>query len=266
MISFSCNSCGKTFSVADELAGRKGKCKSCGAAIVVPQPQSALSDDDIADWLVDGGVGDAGAGDASVGDQGWEKLAKPPAAVNRDMFPPGMGTPAIEATGSGIPVKPVKAKLPVRVRRLKADAELMARAFQKFPLIRVHSAVGSPPDVYQIVYNVRGLARGPNGQPVLRDGHVAEIQLTREYPRQSPKCRMLTPIFHPNIEPATICVGDHWTASERLVDLVIRIGELITYQAYNIQSPLDGEAAMWADNNGGQLPVDRRDLHPPDLD
>jgi hypothetical protein len=58
---------------------------------------------------------------------------------------------------------------------------------------------------------------------------------------------MLTPCFHPNIEPATICVGDHWTAGERLVDLVVRIGEMITYQAYNIKSPLDGEAAMWAD-------------------
>jgi hypothetical protein len=61
-------------------------------------------------------------------------------------------------------------------------------------------------------------------------------------------------------------VGDHWTAGERLVDLVIRIGEMIAYQAYNIQSPLDGEAAMWADQNARHLPVDLRDLHPPELD
>ena len=60
---------------------------------------------------------------------------------------------------------------------------------------------------------------------------------------------MLTPVFHPNIDPATICVGDHWTAGERLVDLAVRIGEMIAYQAYNIQSPLDAEAAMWADLN-----------------
>ena len=67
---------------------------------------------------------------------------------------------------------------------------------------------------------------------------------------------MLTPIFHPNIDPATICVGDHWTAGERLVDLAVRIGEMIAYQAYNIQSPLDAEAAMWADLNAAKLPVD----------
>jgi ubiquitin-protein ligase len=77
---------------------------------------------------------------------------------------------------------------------------------------------------------------------------------------------MLTPCFHPNIEPATICVGDHWTAGERLVDLVVRIGELITYQAYNIKSPLDGEAAMWADLHTRELPVDDRNLRPPELD
>jgi ubiquitin-protein ligase len=72
---------------------------------------------------------------------------------------------------------------------------------------------------------------------------------------------MLTPIFHPNIDPAYICVGDHWVAGERLTDLVTRIGEMIAYQAYNIKSPLNGEAAMWADLNGAQLPVDKTNLH-----
>lgn len=87
--------------------------------------------------------------------------------------------------------------------------------------------MGNPPDRYQIEYFVRGLVRGPAGTPVYHDRHLAEIQLTSEYPRQSPKCKMLTPIFHPNFDPVVICVGDHWTAGERLVDLIIRIGEMI---------------------------------------
>jgi ubiquitin-protein ligase len=74
---------------------------------------------------------------------------------------------------------------------------------------------------------------------------------------------MLTPIFHPNFDQSIICVGDHWGASERMVDLVVRIGEMITFQAYNLKSPLDGEAAMWADLNAKRLPIDSRDLHPP---
>jgi ubiquitin-protein ligase len=132
--------------------------------------------------------------------------------------------------------------------------------------MRVLSAVGDPPETYQIEYRLWGLVRGPHGQPTPRDQHVAEIQLTSEYPRQSPKCKLLTPIFHPNIEPATVCVGDHWTAGERLIDLVVRIGQMLAYQAYNIKSPLDGEAAMWADLNRHRLPTDSRDLWPPELD
>lgn len=77
---------------------------------------------------------------------------------------------------------------------------------------------------------------------------------------------MTTPIFHPNIEPAAICIGDHWTAGERLVDLICRIAEMIGYQAHNVKSPLDGEAAMWTEKNPKKLPIDDRDLRPPSMD
>jgi hypothetical protein len=35
-ISFRCPSCGKGYSVGDELAGKKGKCKQCGGVFAVP--------------------------------------------------------------------------------------------------------------------------------------------------------------------------------------------------------------------------------------
>ena len=158
-------------------------------------------------------------------------------------------------------------KLSPRTRRLKADAEQMKLAFESFPTIKIRSMDGNPPDSYIIEYFVKGLERIPGRKdPIERHYHLAEIKLISEYPRMGPQCKMLTPCFHPNIEPATICVGDHWTAGERLVDLVVRIGELITYQAYNIKSPLDGEAAMWADLHTRELPVDDRNLRPPELD
>jgi ubiquitin-protein ligase len=75
---------------------------------------------------------------------------------------------------------------------------------------------------------------------------------------------MLTPVFHPNISPVRICIGDHWTASEKLVDLIIRIGQIIAYQSYNIRSPLDGEAARWVDEHESMLPIDNADLYPPE--
>jgi ubiquitin-protein ligase len=54
-----------------------------------------------------------------------------------------------------------------------------------------------------------------------------EITLPLHYPRTPPQCRMLTPIFHPNIAPHAICIGDHWSAGEPLCSIVARIGELI---------------------------------------
>jgi ubiquitin-protein ligase len=152
----------------------------------------------------------------------------------------------------------------MRTRRLMSDASAMTTTFLDFPFIKVQALTGDPPETYRIQYTIQSLERGKDGHPIPRDQHEMEIQLTSEYPRISPQCRMLTPIFHPNIDPATICVGDHWTAGEQLPDLVIRIGQMIAYQEYNIRSPLDAEAAMWADLNSQSLPIDSRDLHPPE--
>jgi ubiquitin-protein ligase/DNA-directed RNA polymerase subunit RPC12/RpoP len=157
------------------------------------------------------------------------------------------------------------AKIPMRTRRLRADADAIAAAFADFPLIRPTPVAGDPAETYHIEYSINSLQRGEDGKPQPRENHKVEIQLTSEYPRISPKCKMLTPIFHPNIDTSSICVGDHWTAGERLADLIIRIGQMIAYQEYNIKSPLDGEAAMWADLNAKQLPIDPRDMRPPAL-
>jgi len=156
-------------------------------------------------------------------------------------------------------------KIPLRIRRLHSDAKHLSTAFKSFPLIRVTKAEGNPPDLYEIEYLVHGLEPGKHNKPIPRELHKVEIRLTADYPRLPPHCRMLTPIFHPNIDPSTICVGDHWAAGERLADLVVRIGELIAYQAYNIKSPLDAEAAMWADLHASELPTDSRNLHPAEL-
>jgi ubiquitin-protein ligase len=162
------------------------------------------------------------------------------------------------------PSAPAPPRVSMRARRLQADARQMAETFTGSEMIKVTPVAGDPPEAYQVEYAVRSLERGRRGKPIARDKHLVEIRLTSDYPRLSPQCKMLTPVFHPNIDPTTICVGDHWTAGERLVDLTVRIGEMLAYQAYNIQSPLDAEAAMWADLNQPELPTDRRPLRPGD--
>src|SRR6201986_4265521 len=74
---------------------------------------------------------------------------------------------------------------------------------------------------------------------------------------------MLTPVFHPNFDDISVCIGDFWAASESLDDLIVRIGPMISYQEYNTKSPLNGLAAKWAAQNSHLLPVDSRAIAPP---
>jgi predicted Zn finger-like uncharacterized protein len=243
MIKFRCPHCAKRFKVADDWAGKKARCKDCGNSFVVPTTSETES---------------------QPAATGKPEVEEPQRIVVSFAQNSSVSETKDKLADTAETNRPTERKLPMRIRRLMADAEHMNRVFHRFPLIRIVSVEGNPPDRYRVEYNIRGVARGNNGQPIYRDQHLVEIQLTSDYPRQSPKCRLLTPIFHPNFDPTIICVGDHWTAAEKLADLVVRIGEMIAYQAYNIKSPLDGEAAMWADLNQNAFPVDRRSLTPPE--
>jgi ubiquitin-protein ligase len=166
------------------------------------------------------------------------------------------GAITVPAPAAATPARP-----PVRVRRLMADAEQLRAAFPKGGVIELLDAAGEPPEKYRLRYHVGGLVPGKSDDtPLAAERHDVEIDLPADYPRIAPLCRMLTPSFHPNIDTSSICVGDHWAAGERLVDLCVRIGEMLAYQAYNIRSPLNAKAAMWADLNPQRLPTDPRDL------
>lgn len=147
-----------------------------------------------------------------------------------------------------------------RLRRLKADYEQVMTTFSEHFCIRVVSAEGNPAETYVIEYQLVGLV--PDGEESFQrgEGFRAEIHLLLDYPRRPPFCRMLTPVFHPNIDAQKICIGDHWSAGQRLADLIVRIGEMITYQSYNTKSPLNGRAAAWAEANPDQLPLEMTDL------
>ncbi len=144
----------------------------------------------------------------------------------------------------------------VRLRRLKADHANLAEYVRRHPRLRLIQAEGDPPERYQIEYRVRSL-RMVNGELQPSPSHIVEIALTQSYPRTPPQCRMLSPVFHPNIAPHAICVGDHWGAGESLQSIVARIGEMLAYQSYNVKSPLNGEAARWVEGNKDKLPLDR---------
>lgn len=150
-----------------------------------------------------------------------------------------------------------------RIRRLKLDHDSLFKRFSGWPLIRIVGTAGMPPELYRFQYLVRGLYVAPDGAILERNDHLLEVNLSLGYPRRAPQCRMLTPVFHPNFDDSSVCIGDFWAASESLDDLIIRIGRMISYQEYNTKSPLNGLAAKWAAQNSSLLPVDPRPIAPP---
>ncbi len=147
-----------------------------------------------------------------------------------------------------------------RLRRLQADYNSVFHALENHPHIRLIGIEGDPPERYVIEFHLGSLV--PQGEDGFAPGyrHRAEIFLPLDYPRRAPVCRMLTPVFHPNIDPQKICIGDHWSAGQTLALLISRIAQMLAYQSYNVKSPLNATAAAWAETNAGTLPLDRGDF------
>lgn len=148
-----------------------------------------------------------------------------------------------------------------RLRRLRADYERVMAVFAQHPYVRVVGTEGDPPEKYTFELRVRGLVardESENLQPAMI--HRAEVFLPLDYPRRPPFARMVTPVFHPNIDPQKICIGDHWSAGQSLAQMVARIAEMICFQSYNVKSPLNAKAAAWAEQNEGRLPLQKGDL------
>jgi ubiquitin-protein ligase len=153
-----------------------------------------------------------------------------------------------------------------RIRRLKLDHETIVARFARWPLIELTGTAGIPPEAYRFTYRVKGLYVSSTGEILERDTHYLEVNLSLGYPRRAPQCRMLTPVFHPNFDEASVCIGDFWAASEGLDDLIVRIGRMIAFQEYNTKSPLNGLAAKWAAQHSDLLPIDARTISPPKVE
>jgi ubiquitin-protein ligase len=150
-----------------------------------------------------------------------------------------------------------------RTRRLKLDYDTLIQRFANWPVIQISGTAGMPPEVYRITYQIKGLYVSPTGEIQERDTHQLEVNLSLGYPRRAPQCRMMAPVFHPNFDEGSVCIGDFWAASEGLDDLIVRIGRMIAYQEYNTKSPLNGLAAKWAAQHPDLLPIDPRNIAPP---
>lgn len=156
-----------------------------------------------------------------------------------------------------------------RLRRLQADYENVRAEFSGHPHVTVE-ALGPriPPERYRVHFRLRGLVLNGD-QPEYRDVHEAEISLPRGYPAEKPYCVPGAPIFHPNIKDY-FCIADYWAAGMSLVDVIVKLGDMIQWRVYNPHSPLDAIAARWAvqqEESGGEVfPIGKVDLGVADFD
>ena len=133
-----------------------------------------------------------------------------------------------------------------RQRRLMADHAELAELAESEALS--FNASGDPPDRYEMSIEVAGLERDSEGRAQIRDHHEFSLYLPVDYPRKPPAIAWRTPIFHPNIlgpdRHGAVCLGS-WAPGEGLADLCRRLMRMAAFQAFNLDDPLDKDAANW---------------------
>lgn len=152
-----------------------------------------------------------------------------------------------------------------RLRRLLRDEQEL-RSLSGHPFLEVHAKPESPPQQYIVRYFVPGVTRGAgDSQPELVDAHQLRMILPTDYPRLKPVFQTMTAVFHPNFDDGpggAVCIADFWTAGIPITDVVLKVGMMLQYQIYNVDSPLNQLAASWVKENEGTgtFPVGTVDL------
>jgi ubiquitin-protein ligase len=167
-----------------------------------------------------------------------------------------------------------------RMRRLKADFELMNELVSRSDLISfrsVSSAPNLPPERYIVTFKCKSIVDVDRaGNPKFAEHHQVEIYLHNQYPQRWPGMKWLTPIWHPNINHlnGSVCIdAAWWTASRSLDRLIIMLGEMLQWKNFHDDPtkppfPWDVEAARWSreyrKKHPNAFPVEQRELLRPE--
>lgn len=145
-------------------------------------------------------------------------------------------------------------------QQLAEDYVQLKELIELYPNIAIVSVEGQPPDNYELEYYLRGFIREENGTVAVGSSHKVRISLPFGYPHFAPIAKPLTPIFHPDIDPAAIRIADQWQQNPSLPDLVLLIGEMICGNIYTLEDPFNQDAADWYRINQAKLPLDSLSL------
>ncbi len=152
-----------------------------------------------------------------------------------------------------------------RTRRLRTDRNALEKLHAESTILDF-TPLGDPAEAYLVRFHGKGIWRpAGSGRLTIRDLHEVSIKLGASYPRMMPELQWKTPIFHPNISGGgVVCLGGygtHWVPSLNLDELCVMLWDMIRYANYDVDSPYNREAALWAKTqNEFQFPIDPRPL------
>ncbi len=127
--------------------------------------------------------------------------------------------------------------------------------FASHPVISLRPTKGQPPDHYEITYTITGMTKADGGKIVESIDHVVELAIPFGFPHFPPSCKPKSDIFHPDFDPAAICLGDFWEQEQSLPDLITHIGQMINGEIYSTNNAFNEEAAEWYLDHVGKFPL-----------
>ena len=145
-------------------------------------------------------------------------------------------------------------------KQLESIYQEITRQFSGKRFISVAPLDGDPPEKYEITYHIKGIYKDDSGEIQSRDNHVITINIPFGFPHFPPSCKPKTPIFHPDFDPAAICIGDFWEKDRTIGDLILHIGQMISGHIFSTSNAFNEEAAQWYKDNPDRLPFDDQDL------
>jgi ubiquitin-protein ligase len=127
--------------------------------------------------------------------------------------------------------------------------------FDSHPAVLVKPTKGDPPDQYEISYTINGMCKTDDGKIVESVDHTVELAIPFGFPHFPPSCKPKSDIFHPDFDPAAICLSDFWEEDRPLSDLIIHIGQMINGEIYSKTNAFNEDAAEWYQDNSSKFPL-----------
>ncbi|MFH0781511.1 MAG: hypothetical protein V2B20_06095 [Pseudomonadota bacterium] len=131
----------------------------------------------------------------------------------------------------------------------------LRESFLSHPAISIIPMKGDPPEQYEIIYKISGFNKSGKEDAKLATDHRIELTIPFGFPHFPPSCKPKSDIYHPDFDPAAICLGDFWQQHSQVADLIIFIGKLINGESYSTSNAFNEEAAAWYQSHSDAFPI-----------